>query len=64
MQRIHTRFPGGCIVNGEEPGKHQTELSLAYGDQTSEVQFLSLGFIIPSHFILWWPTEEMPPKVL
>lgn len=29
------------------------ELFLAYGAQTSEVQVLSLGFLVPSHFILW-----------
>lgn len=40
--------------------KHQVELSLAYRDQTSEMQVLSLDSILPSHFILLWLMEEMP----
>lgn len=59
------RFPGSCIMRGEEPGEHQVEVLWHTDIKQLQCRFLSPDTILlPSHFILLWRMEEMPLKVL
>ena len=61
IQQLNSRFPGGCIRRGGKEASGWTFFGILRSNiWNSGVSPDSI--LLPSHFILLWLIEEMPPK--